>query len=140
MDGGSKKDCYSLSVNSLIPKIYITIWIEPKLNGKKIRMELDTGSAVSVMPLDMFQKYLCDVELKPTNTILKTYTRESVKPMGQAQIHVKLQKQKKIQLFVVQEGKNALLGRSWLKNLKLNWVEIKALKLKMKLTIQMVTV
>ena len=91
---------------------------------RKIQMELDTASAVSVMPMDMFQKYLCDVELKPTNTILKTYTGESVQPVG------KLQKQKKIlQLFVAKEGKNALLGQSWLKNLKLNWVEIKALKL-----------
>ena len=74
MDSGSEKDCYSLSVNSLIPKSDNAIWIEPKLNGQKIRMELDTCSAVSVMPMDMFQKYLCDVELKPTNTILKTYT------------------------------------------------------------------
>ena len=93
-------------------------------------MELDTGSAVNVMPMDMLQKYLCDVELKPSDTILKTYTGESVKPVGKAQIHVKLQEQKKVlQLFVVKEEKNALLGQSWLKNLKLIWVEIKALKL-----------
>ena len=74
-------------------------------------MELDTGSAVSVMPMDMFQKYLCDVELKPTNTILKTYTGESVTPVGKAQIHVKLQKQRKVlQLFIVKEGKMPYLA------------------------------
>ena len=48
------------------------------------------------MPMDMFQKYLCDVELKPTNTILKTYNGESIRPVGKAQIHGKLQMQKKV--------------------------------------------
>ena len=35
-DSGSEKDCYSLSVNSLIPKSDNAIRIEPKQNGKKI--------------------------------------------------------------------------------------------------------
>ena len=66
---------------------------------------------ISVMSLDIIKKHFRGVQLKQTSTILKTYTGESIEPVGQAQIHVRLQKKKKIlQLFVVKEGKIAYLA------------------------------
>ena len=129
-NSSTESECFHLSMHSLLQKNSNAIWVEPKINGRKVKMELDTGSAVSVMPLDIFHEHFGDHKLKDTSVILKTYTGESLKPLGKVQVMVKLQKQKqKLDLFIVNEGKSALFGRSWLKNLRLNWVEIKAISL-----------
>ena len=65
--------------------------MEPKLNGNNFKMEFDIGSAVSVMSIGIFQKCFHNVDLKPTNTILKTYIGENVKILGKAKIYVRLQ-------------------------------------------------
>ena len=46
-------------------------------------MQLDTGCALSLAPIS------CpDVEMKPTNVVLSTYTGEAVQPLGEAYANV----------------------------------------------------
>ena len=44
--------------------------------GREVPMELDTGSAVSVMSEGLYHKSLCHVPLKDTTLNLRTYTGE----------------------------------------------------------------
>ena len=58
------------------------ISFEVYLKGQLVTMELDTGSAVSVMSEGVYREYLRHVPLKDTLLKLRTYTGESVKPLG----------------------------------------------------------
>ena len=58
------------------------IWIEPSINGRSLKMELDTGSALSIIPLRLYSAHFADLELSPSSVVLKTYTGERVRPTG----------------------------------------------------------
>ena len=58
------------------------ISLEVYLEGRPLIMELDTGSAVSVVSKEVYQEYLHHVPLKDTFLKLRTNTGEPVEPMG----------------------------------------------------------
>uniref|UniRef100_A0AAV2LVS7 ribonuclease H n=2 Tax=Knipowitschia caucasica TaxID=637954 RepID=A0AAV2LVS7_KNICA len=64
------------------------IWLTPQVNGKQVRMELDTGSAVSVMAHSDFVQYFGDQKLNSSSVLLKTYTGEKIKPLGVLPVEV----------------------------------------------------
>ena len=50
------------------------IWITPRVNGKLFQMELDTGSAVSVISEQDYTTHFRNKQLKNTKITLKTYS------------------------------------------------------------------
>ncbi|KAJ8346761.1 hypothetical protein SKAU_G00281620 [Synaphobranchus kaupii] len=50
------------------------IWVTPEVEGVKLKMELDTGSALSIISHKDYVKNFPNVKLKPTPVMLKTYT------------------------------------------------------------------
>ncbi|XP_053390286.1 uncharacterized protein K02A2.6-like [Mercenaria mercenaria] len=100
------------------------IWLQPIVNGRKVRMELDTGSGVSIIPMEMkdtlFPKdtvYESDLKLK--------YSNETLLPEGYIKCKVNIHGQEKdLKLYVMRKGKVPLFGREWLYALKLDWTEI----------------
>ena len=105
------------------------IWIKPKVNGKEFQMELDTGSAKSVINNETYLKYFPNVRLADADIILRTYSGENIPPLGVCSVNVELENQlERLNLYVVDKGGPPLFGREWLKHLKLNWAEIKALE------------
>ena len=104
------------------------IMITCKLNGKPVEFELDTGSALSIIPQDVYERQFSDVALKKTSTVLKTYTGQMIKPIGALRTTVKYKGQKnKLVAQVVPNGANPLMGRDWIRVIKLDWQEIKAI-------------
>ena len=99
-----------------------SIYVTPMINGKPVKMELDTGSAVSIMNLEDYRKYFPggDGRLRRSALVLRTYTGEQVRPIGVAWVYVGMNKtdqRKCVRLYVVNKGSNPLFGRSWLKAL-----------------------
>ena len=80
------------------------ITVELEVNRKKLRMEIDTGAAVSVISMDTYQKLFSDTSLNTSTLRLKTYTGLS--------------------LTVVEGSGPSLLGRDWLCHLTLDWKAI----------------
>uniref|UniRef100_A0A452HWT6 CCHC-type domain-containing protein n=1 Tax=Gopherus agassizii TaxID=38772 RepID=A0A452HWT6_9SAUR len=100
-------------------------WVTPLLDGKPIRMELDTGAAVSLVSETVYKEKLQHLPLKATKTVLKTYTGEAVPMLGTIDVKVELNGQAaKLPLFVVRGNYPALMGRSWLGKIQLNWAEV----------------
>ena len=68
------------------PRIAVT----PKINGKSITMEVDTGAAVSIIPrktwMDNFKKF----PLKAANVVLTTYSHDKLAVLGQRLMSVEL--------------------------------------------------
>lgn len=60
----------------------------PKVNNKVIKMEVDTGSDLSIMSYADLNKNFKNKKLEKTNVILKTYTGERVEVVGMARVIV----------------------------------------------------
>ncbi len=62
---------------------------------------------------------------QPSNVTLKTYTGEIVPVKGVIEVAVELNIQKrKLPLYVIEGNHPALLGRTWLEKIQLNWQEV----------------
>ena len=66
------------------------------------------------------------MKLEKCDTLLKTYTGEKLRVLGQMQVQVKYNCQEQsLPLLVVAGGGPSLWGRNWLNAIKLNWAQIK---------------
>lgn len=97
-----------------------------EINNQELSMEVDTGAAVSVMGSDTWKRLTkSGVKLQPSNIILKTYTGEKVQVKGESKVQVKYNEKSYDLPIVVVEGRTrTLLGRNWLRDVKLNWEQI----------------
>ena len=112
---------YSLE-NRKSPPLSVVMQIE----GKNVKMEVDTGATVTVMGRAKCTEIGFPVEkLKETSIRLKTYTGEVVKPEGILDVVVEYEGQvETLPLVVVSGVVPTLLGRNWLKKIKLDWCNL----------------
>ncbi|XP_042143614.1 uncharacterized protein K02A2.6-like [Ixodes scapularis] len=91
-------------------------------------MLIDTGAAVSIIPEEVFIKHFPQKELLETKVALRTYSGERLSVKGKISVKVQYNGQEEtLDLFVVaSEGRSppVLLGRDWLRKLKLDWTAI----------------
>ncbi|KAL5018941.1 hypothetical protein ScPMuIL_004663 [Solemya velum] len=124
--GGDCIGTLEVEVNS-VGKKHGRIMLAPTVNGVTLNMELDTGAAVSVIPMSIFSDKFPGERLERSDVTLKTYSGEKLKPVGMANVTVEYKGQtQQLKLYVVQQGKSTLFGRDWLMNLRMDWPEIKA--------------
>jgi hypothetical protein len=103
-----------------------SIMLQVLLNGKQHEMELDTGSAVSLMSYTDAKSLFQSVKVQDTSMILKTYTGERIKPRGTMDVRVQYGDQCRTLPVVIINGNGpSLFGRDWLKHIQLNWQDIK---------------
>ena len=68
--------CLEVDLHSLKETERKIIWVTPEVEGVKLKMELDTGSALSIISHSDYVKNFPKLKLKPTSVMLKTYTGE----------------------------------------------------------------
>ncbi|XP_013856691.1 uncharacterized protein LOC106512667, partial [Austrofundulus limnaeus] len=66
-------------------------YVYVSVNGSRVKMELDTGAAVSVISENLYKRRFKSVKLSPANCVLKTYSQESLQLMGKFVAKVKCQ-------------------------------------------------
>lgn len=99
------------------------------LSGQQLNMEVDTGAALSIISEVTQQSLFPKEKLHSTDIILKTYTDEPLQVKGK--LHMKVQygdQLEKLALIVVAGNGPSLLGRNWLKYIRLNWTQIFAIR------------
>lgn len=95
------------------------------VNGKAISMEIDTGAALSIMSERQQKLLLPDAPIEKSYVRLKTYTGENMPVVGKLNAKVQYGEQSKdLDLVVVAGDGPTLLGRNWLKTLRLDWATI----------------
>ena len=99
-------------------------------------MEVDTGAALSVISETTRLAIFPEDTLHPSTLILKTYTDEHLKVTGTLNVRVRYGDQKqKLVLVVVAGNGPSLLGRNWLKYIRLDWSSIFAVRTARKKTL-----
>ena len=90
---------------------------------KLVTMELDTGTAVTVMSEKKFQKLLPHIKLRKSSLVLRTCTGQPMKLVGETTVKVVYQNQpaNTLDLVVVRGNGPTLLGRDWLGHITLDW-------------------
>ncbi|XP_057298423.1 uncharacterized protein K02A2.6-like [Hydractinia symbiolongicarpus] len=98
------------------------LFVNVSIKGKTIKMEVDTGASMSVISEKTLRKCIPELTIQPSNLKLKTFTGEIITPLGSAAVNVEHQKQKyTLSLTIVPGESPSLLGRDWLKVIKLDW-------------------
>ena len=96
---------------------------------KELKMEVDTGAAVSIVSNDIYQKLWPKEKLDESNIVLRTYSGEQIKQIGSKQVEVKYNGQVNTVELVVVEGKGpSLFGRNWLQHFRLDWKNLLSVK------------
>lgn len=123
-------DLSCLELHSITGKDREILWVTTTVSGVKLKMELDTGSALSVISETDYDRLFSKIPLEKTPVILKTYTGEKVSPKGKLKVDVTYGKQThQLELYVLKTAGPALLGREWLRKIHLDWHSIKALNI-----------
>ena len=93
-----------------------------------MKMELDTGAAVSLLPYRLYQEKFSHLPLGKTQVQRKTYTGEHVLPRGLIKVEVrKGVESTKLPLLVVNGTGPPLLGQNWLAKIPIDWSYIKSM-------------
>ena len=100
------------------------IYLDVTMNGIHVKMELDTGSGLTIINEQMYSKIAKPNQLNPlqkTDIILKTYTGEKIDILGSAQVVACYQgKEVVLPVQVVKGVGPNLLGRDWINQLKVS--------------------
>ena len=105
--------------------VYVTL----QVNQADLTMEVDTGAAFSVISEETYNNLWSHTSapvLKQVNgPLLKTYTGEPISLKGLIRVPVIYNDQSKmLDLLVVKGNGPTLMGRDWLRDIKLDWSEL----------------
>ena len=113
-------ECYSLFTATRKDSKPIAVHIN--VASKELVMEVDTGAALSLISSTVYQDKFKDIPLQKDNTKLITYTREKISTLGKIIVPVEYNSQKEnLPLLVVEAPGPSLIGRNWLKHIRLDW-------------------
>ncbi|KMQ86353.1 hypothetical protein RF55_14672 [Lasius niger] len=89
------------------------------VNNKRIRFEVDSGSAVTIMNREQVRALFPGSTVFETNLSLVAYCKTIVKIFGYILVEVQCnQTRKKLNIYLTELKKEPLLGREWIRQLK----------------------
>ena len=91
------------------------------LNNVPVKMELDTGAAVSVISETTYNRIRGKSPLQPADIRLRTYTGDQIRVLGSAKVQVRYDKiEVCLSVHGVQGSGPNLLGKDWMEPLQVN--------------------
>ena len=98
------------------------LMVEPTINGTPIRMGLDTGSTLSIIPDCLYPRNLSGLPLSPSSAVSKTYSNERIKQLGVISVDVEYNGQHHDgKALIVKTDEPPLFGRDWLQHIRMDW-------------------
>lgn len=122
-DSDGDSEMYSLNVCGASGQPYR---VRAQVNGLSLDFELDTGSKLSTINYDCYERHFKKYKINKNNVCLRSYTGTLIEPEGYLLVDVVIGKYKadQLKLFVIKNGGPPLLGRSWLRRLNIGSVQI----------------
>ena len=130
-DSKSEDDYYeTIKTVTTVPQkhVYATMHV----NGKPIKFQVDSGASCNVIPVSELQDV--DYKLTKSNTVLTTYNKSEILPLGKTVLKMfnpKTGKTHKTEFIVVEQEATPILGNQSIQNMNLvtiNYRNILALK------------
>ena len=112
---------FHVRVDQKTPPYQVTV----EADGCSLRMEVDTGSSVSLIWQATFNKLWPARQLSTCHYRLRSYANSPITVLGcfESEVHYKSQVAK-LPLIMVEGSGPSLLGRNWLEHIVLDWREI----------------
>ncbi|UYV76293.1 hypothetical protein LAZ67_13003282, partial [Cordylochernes scorpioides] len=102
-------------------KYYVSI----KIEGFNQKFEVDTGAGYTLMPENQFKKLNTKNKVQPTNIVFRSYTGNVFNSLGKVEVQVEFKDRTSIEeLFIIPNNYDPILGRTWIRHLKINLEEI----------------
>ena len=96
--------------------------VELRVDSKPLKFEIDTGASVTLISEETYREHYHNKPLQKSSLKLKTYTEEPLHVLGQVTVNVSYHNQQGFYtLYVVKGSGPSLLGRDWLKHIRLDW-------------------
>lgn len=101
-------------------------FVEIGMDSYKIECEIDTGSRISAISDDLYSRIFSHKMIKPHNSILRCYSGSQIESLGYIEVDVSLKniRVKSLPLFIIKGGSRPLLGREWMRALKITQINI----------------
>ena len=90
------------------------------INDQPVFMELDTGSAVTLVSEHTYKSKWPETSLQISSVKLCTYSNESLEVLGQIEATIQYNEQIAKVPLIVEDGQS-LFGRDWLFQIHLDW-------------------
>ena len=101
------------------------MYVSLEVCGKSVKMQLDTGSAKSLIPESLHLENFANLKLDHSDVMLRTYNNEPIEHVGRLTCDVNYNGQSaQLSALIVKGDKMPLLGRDWITVLKLDWANI----------------
>lgn len=93
--------------------------------GRKIqKFEIDSGAGFTLLPKLYLDALKLSIPIQPTNIRFRSYTGKIFQPLGVMEVPIEYKNVKANEImFIVSKG-TPLLGRTWIRHLKLNLIEL----------------
>lgn len=101
------------------------IFLDLSVNDVPIQFEVDSGSPVSLISLGDKVRCFKDLPLHESNIELRSYCGSKIEVYGTVSANVAYHgENNNLRLFVVETSRHPLLGREWMRSLRLDWNEV----------------
>ncbi|CAH0716736.1 unnamed protein product, partial [Brenthis ino] len=128
-DGSSteEEDIFNIELISKGNKPYLLKLIVDK---HLLEFEIDTGSRISAISQELFNKIFTQKTIISDNLLLRCYTGLQIESMGFIYVNVSLGsvKAEKLSLYIIKNGSRPLLGRDWIRALKIKRITLKEIQ------------
>ncbi|CAG9106017.1 unnamed protein product [Plutella xylostella] len=115
-DGNNQEE----PIHQMSLREYRPVSLTVKVENIFFKMEVDTGSALSCISKQSYLNHFKHVVLKQCELTLSFYDGSKIKPVGYLEVDVSYNGlTKKLDLYVIEGGTTALLGRQWLSELNI---------------------
>ena len=84
-----------------------TLVVTVEIEGKELKMEVDTGAAVSLVSYETYCHLLPEIALSPSNVVLRTYSGELINVAGSCKVEVCHNGQKVVLDLIVVDGRGS---------------------------------
>ena len=99
--------------------------VELTVQAKPLKFEIDTGASVTLISEETYNEHCQNTPLQKSSLTLRTYTGQPLQVLGQLTVDVSYHSQQgSYTLYVVKGSGPNLLGRDWLKHIRLDWKSI----------------
>ncbi|XP_061716634.1 uncharacterized protein K02A2.6-like [Cydia pomonella] len=123
MDEESDEDLFNIQVSPQGNKPY---FITLNVDGQDVVCEIDTGSRISAINEDFFKQKFAHKIIKPNDSFFRCYSGSPIESLGYLSVDVVLNGMRatNLPLYVIKNGGRPLLGREWIRALKVNQITI----------------